>query len=163
MEIVFLIAFIFVTYFIWGNLEINAHQVITTADLANMLRIYEKDKGDRLELYSLSDEYAMSNIKPTIFVVENPLASARSYALTLVIDKNSTLDYEQLIISLGNDIYRLSDFKKTEDCQAIHLFFPQNKVINYNEYEIRMWLDEKAGTEIEGKSLIMNLEVIENV
>ena len=160
IEISVLIAIILVSFPLWKKLDIK--------DYLSTAAFYEEAQYSYLEIenypidlmYPISTIYAIKNLQPTIIKVKNETLTQEDYTLTLKIAKDSSLDYNCLNISLNNKVKSLKETLISEDEENFYFSLASDTIIGEEkEYKFLIWMDEKTGNEMQGKTLNYDFEL----
>ena len=119
IEIVFVICFVCVATVLWQNKN--------TQNLFSSVAAFQEVKNTTLKvadtidyrMYPMQDEVALKTLSPCYLTVENATNTKEEYALVLIIDKKSSLDYRYLNISVGEKVFTLMDLEQREDEEEI--------------------------------------------
>lgn len=112
-------------------------------------------------MFPMSDEDAMNNLKPCLIHVMNNTYTLESYVLLLKINKNSTLDYHYLHIGIDNSIFKLDELKLEETAEDYLFILDEKSLVGeLKNYEIRLWLNTLAGNDMQSKDLILSFDLV---
>lgn len=161
-EIVFLSIFIVVTYFYWDNLDFMKYaSVAAGAYDESTLSIEETSSVSKGVLTPTTDAVALSRESGEV-VVTNASYDNKYYTLVFAVSKSSTLDYNYLSVSVGNEIFKLKDVETLEDEEYIYFLLNNFTVEGVNTHNLRIWLNEETTKEHMGKSFSYLVSLIEN-
>ncbi len=115
-------------------------------------------KGDFSSLRIIDDISALNVVEPTDIVLINKNGFDKTFDLVFTISKDSTIDYNNLVISLDNDINHLSDMMIDYDENYYYFNMGTKVVAAYSEdtYSFRMWMKEDASNLRNNSSLTIN-------
>lgn len=161
MEIVFVVAFIFGSAQIWNNEKTQeVLNSIATFSNANHLDLQVKNQIN-YSMYPMTDEKAMERLVPCTLIVSNGTYTTEAYSLVLKINKSSTLDYNYLHISVDDSIYALNALEKEVTENEIIFVLDRNTLMaEQKEYQVRLWLNELAGNDLQAKNLSLKFDLI---
>lgn len=159
--IIFVILFISFTTVVWHNK--NAKDLLAAlkaVDNLNYTSFYIKNPI-QYNMYPMEDNYALDNLEPCTLIVDNETYSKEVYKLVLKIDKESTIDYRYLHISVFNNIYALSELERLDNKnEYVFVFMRDSVVADTKYYDVRLWLNTLAGNDLQNKELKMKFDFI---
>lgn len=160
IEISFLLSIIMISFPIWKTLA-KSEALSIAASYSNIqfshLEITNTSNG---AMFPISNEKALKNIKPGSIKVINDTKTKEDYVIYMKISKSSSLDYHCLNIALNNHILSLKDMPLSEDEENYYLLLDTNSITGESkEYQFQLWMDEKTGNEMQGKSLSYTFEI----
>ena len=164
VEIVYVIAFIFVSIPLWQQMNevTNYTNVFSYNGLTYTGFTVENELN--YSMYPMANEDALVRVKPTKVIVANNSLTEEEYTITLKISKESTLDYNCLNIAINDLVMPINSMDKTEDKDNYYFVIDTNKLKgNTEEYLIKIWMDEQTGNEMQGKSLVVSFDLVESV
>jgi hypothetical protein len=163
LEILFVIGFIFISIPMCQKLSSSA-SLATAASFANsnFTNLIVENPAEYV-LYPLKSEEAVEMLSPYKLSVVNDTLTEEYYTLFLKIDKNSSLDYKCLDILIDDKVYSLSTLDMSEDSDyywfKIDDITIKGETFNYN---IKIWLDENTENNMQGKSLNLSFDLVQN-
>lgn len=98
--------------------------------------------GDFESLKVVDDENAIESINPTTIYIKNQNGHVREYDLYLSINKESTINYQYIRISINDTIYNLStiNMEEIEDNYYFKLYSGVLESYQSEELAARIWL-----------------------
>lgn len=153
-EIVFVIALVFISIPIWKSFNLEKYESVAMyydnfeAAPINVTNL------DNYVLYKTPDDVAIANIKPIIIEFSN---NKQDYNINLVVDKNSTLNYQNIKIYYNNEVKHLKELNIEED---EYNYYFQLEVNNNMNKELIMWIDSDSDDDIKDKYL--SFDIINN-
>jgi hypothetical protein len=114
-------------------------------------------------LYPISNKEAINTISPYNLEVVNDTLTLENYTLYLKIEKTSTLDYNALDIEINDNIYSLNTLDMESDDEYYWFVIDKNSIKGdtYN-YSVKIWMDENTGNNMQGRSLSLAFDLVEN-
>lgn len=102
--------------------------------------------GEFQELLIIEDERAFEYIASTPISLRNKNDKTKECELLMLIDKKSTIDYNNLKISIDDTIYKLTDLNKIEDNENYYFIIGKYNIEAYKneKVNIRLWLSEET-------------------
>lgn len=161
VEIVFVVGFVFLASYLWRSK--NAQDFFSSiVSFSNLYYTnFTIENPIDYSMFPMLDEDAMQNLKPCTIKVMNETYTSENYVLVLKINKESTMDYHFLHISINDEIYSLNNLKQAEEEEEIVFVLAKDNVVGSTKiYEIRLWLNSLTGNEMQGKNLIMHFDLI---
>ena len=154
VEIVFVLGFIVYSAHLWQSQ--NMQMVLTSLanyNKTNYTSIHVYNPID-YNMYPMEDAFAVQHLAPCTVEIVNETYTNENYELVLKIDKSSTLDYHYLHLGIDDEIYDLKTLLQKETDQE-YIFLLNEGTIKgeIKEYKMRLWLEEDAGNELQGKNL----------
>lgn len=117
----------------------------------------------KYDMYPMHNDYALENVKPATLTVTNDTYTKENYTINLMINKNSTLDYNLINIAINNEIYSLSKMNKIEDNDSyIFPIINSDIVSTVQKYEFKLWINDSASDEIQGTNLELSFSLEKN-
>ena len=124
--------------------------------------LYYEKKADLNNLYPVTNEYAINNLDYSIINVINNTKENKKYNLMLIVEKNSTLDTNYLMININGNTLKLSDCYYTENDYITYFLIDSNIIeknaINYNK--IYIWLNSDTPNSEQNKNLNINFDIL---
>lgn len=158
IEIVCVACFLFVSFFFWKSG--NTKSIIAAFQDLSYTNFNIENPID-YAMFPMTDEDAMKNLNPCYITVSNETYTKEDYILVLVVNKNSTLDYNFLNISVGDEIYSLNTLEKIENEEEISFILVNDSIVgNLETYAVRLWLNSLAGNDMQNKELIMHFDLL---
>lgn len=164
LEIIFVVVFVFfsISWIKSADMQSMLATASTYANL-NYTNLSVLNPID-YSMYPMSDSYAVSNLEPCTVRVMNETLTSENYTLALKISKKSSLNYDYLKIAIDNYIYTLKDLEMKEENDNYFFILDTNLITgDIKDYNIKLWLCEETGNEMQGKELIMSFEIINEV
>lgn len=164
LEILIVTAFVFLSLPLWDHFEKqNAFALASAYSTTNYLSL-DIENPINYSMYPMTDDFAMQKLGPCHLKVINDTLTNENYVLYLTIAKNSTIDYHYLKISINNQIHFLENLITKTDTNNYYFALDQDSLLgDAKNYEIKLWLDEKTGDEMQNKELIMSFETKNSV
>lgn len=168
VEIIITISLVFISIPVWNNINNNTSYA-SMADYYNTgsyekLSIYKIQDMDTKTMIPTSDNEALKK-QGTIIAIRNGSNYNISYNLYLKISKNSTINKNNLKISVNDKIYNLSKLYK-KDNDKYYFYILDNNTVKKNmgnKYDIKLWLNETTGNNEQGKLLIYDFMYEEDI
>jgi len=109
-------------------------------------------------LVAIEDYRAFDYIKPTTISFRNRNGFKKEFDLLLLVSKDSTIDYKDLKVSIGEKIYHVKSLEMLEDSDNYYFIINSYSLEAYSEdsLEARIWLDENIQGNINEKTLTTN-------
>lgn len=122
------------------------------------LNIEEKENY-KYNFYPMTDEYAIANLKDSIFVINN-YGVTTNYQLIFVVSKDSTINIENMKLRINDKIITLNNYDY-EDEFNFYYNIEKGVIDKMDSIDInyRVWLDEKTDI-LTGNILKYYFEVI---
>ena len=95
---------------------------------ASDVTLYYEKKADLNNLYPVTNEYALNNLDYSIINVINNTKENKKYNLMLIVEKNSTLDTNYLMININGKTLKLSDCYYTENKYITYYLIDSNTI-----------------------------------
>lgn len=139
---------------IWESAQNKSNSLLAFNDVRNI----SVSIGDFETLTMIEDERALENIIPTNIALRNQNSFAKEYDLIFLINKNSTVDYNYVRVSIDDNIYKLNEMNKTEDEVNYYFNLEKRELNKYTTEEVnaRIWLDGNFNLENNNLSLTSN-------
>lgn len=132
---------------------------------ASDVTLYYEKKADLNNLYPVTNEYALNNLDYSIINVINNTKENKKYNLMLIVEKNSTLDINYLMININGKTLKLSDCYYTENNYITYYLIDSNTIktntINYNK--IYIWLNSDTPNSEQNKNLNINFAILDKI
>lgn len=158
IEIVVVIAIVFLTIPIWQSFDLSAYETIAANYNYKLNTELEISDLSDYVLYQVSDELAITNIKPINIKLTNNTSISENYSLCLMVSKESTLDYRVIKVKYLNDIKNLSDYQMIEDEEYYYFSLSDGQIgSNVIENELLLWIDSSKDADIDNKSFNFNI------
>lgn len=122
------------------------------------ITIEEKTKYN-YNLYPMTDNYAINNLKDSTFIINN-IGNKTNYELLLVIDKNSTLNTENIKFKVNDKVINLNNYNYQDDHNLY--YYIEKSTLKEREYKsitYKLWLDENTNI-ITGNNINYHFELI---
>lgn len=163
-EITLLVVVIVLSFPIWKQLSID-DSLATAASYNNVqythLDIKEYPKS---LMFPVNNKYALENLKKTKIKIINDTKIIEEYTLLLKISKTSSLDYHCLNVAINQNALPLEKYYFTEDTNNYYFALAKDSIIaETKNYDFLMWMDEKTGNEMQGKTLNYSFELQKGV
>jgi len=167
VEMVLVTIFVIASYFWWGSLgELNNYRAFAESmsryNDQSSLSLIKLESGDFDIIMPVTDEYALANYKPMRMRLDNSFNTIRKYNLVAKIGKGFDLDYRFLNVSIDDKAFKLKDLEMLEAGDYMYLLFPENKVQDRKELNLRIWLDKNTPKEEMDNTLSLSFEIKEN-
>lgn len=110
------------------------------------------------DLIVIEDDRALDYIKETPVLFRNPNDITKKFDIYYLYDKNSTIDYKDIVVSFDSNIYHLKDLDMIEDNDNYYFKIHTMSLGAYSNrtYNVRIWLDENINTLDEDMVLVSN-------
>lgn len=162
IEIILLLAFIVVTYFIWNNSHMESYSKIAQS-YANFNTVdYEiEGKWHTETLIPISNKEAKKQ-EPGILKLKS-IGTVTNTTIALQIAKTSSLDYHDLNILFDHEVIALKNCSLFEDADYYYVAIYQGEITNeVTEHSIYLYLDKSAGNDTQNKTIALDIVSIEN-
>lgn len=95
-------------------------------------------------LIIIEDDRAFDNIEATPVLFRNPNDKAKKFAIYYLYDKKSTIDYNNIVLGIENEIYHIKDLDVIEEDDYYYFKIKDSSLGAYTDksYNIRLWLDK---------------------
>lgn len=109
-------------------------------------------------LVIIEDSRAFANIEPTKVTYRNRNGFAKDAEIVLLYDKTSTIPYQYLKVSLGEEIITLRDVNYEEDADNYYFSLTKKNIAAYSDevFMVRLWLNENIVDVDEDDVIITN-------
>lgn len=109
-------------------------------------------------LLIINDEQAMQTIPTTAIQVRNQNSSAKDYNLYFFIDKTTTIDKNYLRVSIGDNIYKMSEMECIENENGYYYLVHSSSLDKYTNEDLtaRIWLTADASNIDDDAKLVTN-------
>jgi hypothetical protein len=163
IELIFVVAFIFGSIPLWENLN-NSISLKTASSFENISYTnLTVDNPSEYVLRPMSNKEASESLEPYKLYVVNDTLTEEEYTLYLKIEKTSSLDYNNLNISINDSVIPLNELEMKEDLEYYYFTLDNNSIVgNTIDYDVKIWLDENTGNEAQGKSLSLTFDIEKN-
>lgn len=106
----------------------------------------EIEKGRFEPLLILDSSVAMNKIDPTPIVYRNPNGFDKEVNLVMSINKNSTINYQNVVVSVNDKIFHLRDLIVDYDEFYYYFSLGKKNLLAYssNQDMIRIWLQKES-------------------
>lgn len=159
-EIIFVLAFLVLSYPLFENMRLTSSLLKESAGLELTFTSLKIENQMNYPLYPISEKEALNKLEPTKIVVENNSLTEENFWIVLKISKNTTLDYHYLNMAIEDKIYSLNNLTMEEDSENYKFFILKDVLKgNKKEYNLKIWLDETAGNDMQNKVLISSFEL----
>ncbi len=156
-----IILFLIFSFPIWKHIH-QEQEIADTVALTGYTFIEEKNPINYV-MYPMSDEKAISSLKPCHLTVKNDLKEDIDYTLALSISKESTMNLNNLNILINDRVDKLTNLKCVEEYDYIYFILDNDNLINQkNEYDVIFWLNEDTSDLAMEQELIFSFEIIDN-
>lgn len=118
----------------------------------------ELDKGSFDSLLIIDDNEAMNIIKPTPIIYSNPNGFDKQVNLIMTINKNSSINYNNVVISVNDNILSLSDLIIDYDEYNYYFNIGSKTIPAYsnNQDMFRIWLRKETSGLTEESEITFN-------
>lgn len=166
MEIMMVVVFVIGSYFIWSSLnQSELFQLLENTSLPTSYAYIEVLNENQYNMYPIEDEEAMKNLMPNTIQMVNNTYFDTLYSLGIRVRKTSTLDYQNLKLSMQNKVSYLKDFYVAEDNIYYYFLLEEGNIqASTISYDIKIWLDVESNADVFGKTFeyeFVNLKNIE--
>ncbi len=164
IEIILVFYIMFYSTSIWSfNSTQNDLSTSMTLSSLKHTRLQVKEP-QKYSIYPMQNSIALQEQNVWSLYVNNKTMIEESYLLVLNLSKDSTIDYQLLNISLGKDIFSLSDLPMEEISNSYYFILDENTIKNMTKfYEIRIWLKAEIGNEMQAKKMNISFELVNGV
>lgn len=109
-------------------------------------------------LVAIEDYRAFDYIQPTKISFRNRNGFQKKFDLLLLVSKDSTVDYKDIKLAIGEKIYHVKSLEMLEDEDNYYFIINNYSLEAYSEdsIEARIWLDENTHAPLSNKSLTTN-------
>lgn len=110
------------------------------------------------DLIVIEDDRALEYIDETPVILRNPNDTTKKFDMYYLLDKNSSIDYKDIVLSLDKNIYHLKDLEFIEDNDNYYFKINTMSLGAYSDktFKVRIWLDENISHLDEDMVLISN-------
>lgn len=114
------------------------------------------------ELVVIEDDRAIEYLNDTPVIFRNPNDKSKKFKMHYLVDKKSTIDYKDIVVSINDNIYHIKDLEKIEDNDNYYFLLSESSLGAYSDktYHVRIWLDENTSSVSEDMILISNFIAI---
>lgn len=114
--------------------------------------------GEFKQLLVIEDNRALDIIEPTKLSLRNRNSFTKKCELLMLIDKDSTIDYNHIRIAVENKISHLKDLNMYEDNDNYYFVIGEYTLKKYTNMDIyvRIWIGEEIGELGNTNQLITN-------
>lgn len=132
---------------------------------ASEVTLYYEKKADLNNLYPVTNEYALNNLDYSIINVINNTKENKKYNLMLIVEKNSTLDTNYLMININGTTLKLSDCYYAEDDYITYFLIDTNMIEknSINSNKIYIWLNKEASNNEQNKTLNIHFTILNKI
>ena len=118
----------------------------------------ELTKGDFYPLKIIDNFEAFESVKPTKLYYKNKNGFDKKFDLVLTINKESNIDYNNIVVSLNTNIMYLSDAPMEYDEDYYYFTLDSKEIKSYSESGdyFRMWLKKDSKNLDKNASLKIN-------
>lgn len=163
-EIFFVMAFVFLAVYFWQSSNSQSMLTFASSQASSNFTTLSVENPIHYSMFPMQDDYAVQKLSPCTLKVVNDSLTTESYALYLKMNKESTIDYHYLHIAIDDTVYPLEQLiAKAEENHYYFLLDRNTMVGDSKNYEIKLWLNEKTGNEMQGKKLILSYEIAHEV
>lgn len=157
MEIVFVVIFLFLSFFLVQNIRNNGIFFEKSSGLELSFTGLTVENPIDYAMYPMSDLEAMLKLKNTTIVIENNSLTEENFKVLLRISKTSSLDYHALKILVEENIFSLPTIYVGEDEENYNFLVVNDKIKGEKkEYKVKLWLDETTGNEMQNKQMVLS-------
>lgn len=161
IEIVVVIAIVFMTIPIWQSFDLSDYETIAANYSYKVNTKLELSDLSDYVLYQVNDELATTNIKPINIKLINNTSVSERYNLYLMVSKESTLDYNVIKVKYLNEIKYLSDLEMIEDELNYYFSLSEGQIESgVIENDLLLWIDSSKDADINNK--YFNFYIINN-
>lgn len=162
LEIILLIAFIIISYFVWNQSHMESYSSIAKRykNHSNIAFDMEGKMNSDL-LFPITEKEAKEQQAATLKI--KSLGNNTTATLALQIAKTSSLDFHYLNILLDNQVIFLKDSNLFEDADYYYIPIIQEEVTNeIKEHRIYLYLNQNAGNDTQNKSIEIDIVSVES-
>lgn len=100
--------------------------------------------GTFSSLIVVEDDRAFELITPTELSFRNRNSDSKDFKILFLVEKQSTINYQDVKVSLDDNIYNLKELEKIEDDKNYYFVLESSSLKGYSEKKVnaRIWLDE---------------------
>ena len=150
IEIIITIVFVIITVPIWDSFTNNSH-ILSAYNSINVVLDF-----DGFSMLTNSDKDNYKTIKPSNISIRNITDEKQNYSLYYTYAKKSTIPYDDLFISINDNIYSLNEIKYIEDSDYYYFLIESNDLDGYStrNEETRIWTNADRGS-LSGTFILM--------
>lgn len=167
MEIFIVVGFMILSSFLWSSLHFGEVFTLLEEPTPTSYAYVEVLKNNAYVLYPMNDEIALQSLMPNSVSMVNDTYLDTTYAFGLRSHKSSTLDYQNLKISIQGKAYYLKNFFFSEDEEYNYFLFEKGSIqASTILYDVKLWVDVETTSSTYGKTFdyeFLNLENLESV
>ena len=154
-SVIIIFVLVFVSIPLWDYASTKKGAILAQSN--NELKI-SVELGEIPELMIIEDERVFEYINPTKLSLRNPNDKTKDCELLFLVDKNSTLDYNLLRLSIDDKIYKIKELDKIIDQENYYFVLNTYSINAYSnvEHQIRLWIEEDATNINDDVKLIAN-------
>ena len=151
-HIFIVIAVVIISIPIWNNAPSKAGANIA-ASFKDMQVMLDFEGFDRL---TTINDSSYQDLEPKDITLRNATKNNKNYNLAYVYSKTSTVPYKDIMLSLDNQVYALSDIKYTEDNDYYYFILDSDTIDAYTtkDVEARIWTTATTGS-LTGSFIVM--------
>lgn len=137
------IAIVIASIPLWGLSQAQSGSLLATS--FNDIKV-DLEYDDFSSLVIVDDDMALELLKPTTLYMRNQNDFEKTYELVLVINKNSSVSYNNLRVSLDDEIIKLKDLNVTSDKDNYYFVLNEYTLDAYSDTSVdaRLWLDSTS-------------------
>lgn len=162
LEIMLLITFVFITYFMWNNNHMESYSSIAASYASNSAIAFDVEgKINNDLLFPITEQEAREQTPAILKIKSSGVATNGMVALQIA--KDSTLDYRYLNLLVDDEVVSLKDSVLYEDEENYYIPIYSGEIHNeVKEVALYLYLDENVGNEAQNKSIKLDIALIEN-
>ncbi len=133
---------------IWLSFDLTELEEAKKYDNYNYIN-YEYLNNPHYTLMSVSDDYGLKNIETQDIVVYNYTKADATYTLVLRIDKNSTINIEDIRLNVNFEVQALTNYRFYEDSKYYYYIIDSDSIQGSSQkYVLSMWNAENIEQDI---------------
>ena len=141
-DIIITILLVIISIPIWLSFDLTELEEAKKYDNYNYIN-YELLNNPHYTLVSVSDDYGLRNIETQDIVVYNYTNANATYTLVLRINKNSTINIDNIRLNVNHDVQSLNNYRFYEDNDYYYYIIDSDRIQGSSQkYALSMWNDE---------------------
>lgn len=159
LEIALVISGVFLSIPLWQSFNLDEYETVAMQYDNMSYTDFEISDLSDYTLYQTSDDLAIKHLKTININMNNNSNTKENYNLWMIVDKDSTLDYNYLKINYNNEISYLNEHKTIEDEKYFYILLDEGSIIANNiNTELQIWIDSGTKEDITNKYLSFDIE-----
>lgn len=159
LEIALVISGVFLSIPLWQSFNLGEYETVAYYyDNISYTNLEISDLSDYV-LFQTTDDLAINNIKPIDISLSNDTNTIENYSLWMIIDKNSTLNYNNLKICYNNEVSYLNEKKTVEDDKYYYILLDEGNITaEIINSKLQIWIDSNINEDITDRFLSFDIE-----